>query len=148
MSVFGFCNNKCKHEVYTKDETYTKEEINNSLAECKLKGDFAVLTGSIECSGNLNENAASGICTFTNVDVDFPEGFTSENCIVTSIGGRNLAGTAYSYSIGGVTNSQDMAWGTEPIRVSLGVNSKIKIGAGNLAENSKTRHYKVVLMKI
>ena len=25
--VYGFCDNKCKHEVYTKDEVYSKEEV-------------------------------------------------------------------------------------------------------------------------
>jgi hypothetical protein len=32
MSVFGFCNNKCKHEVYTKEEVDTKlEDVENIL---------------------------------------------------------------------------------------------------------------------
>lgn len=142
MSVFGFCNNKCKHEVYT------EEEINNKLIEYKLKGDFAVLTGSIECAANPDENASTGLCTYSNTDVDFPEGFTSENCVVVSIGGRSLNGLFDSFSNGGTTCSLDMSWGTEPIKVALGINSKIKISAGNLANEAKTRHYKIVLMKI
>ena len=31
MPVFGFCNSKCKYEVYTKEETYSKEEVNNLM---------------------------------------------------------------------------------------------------------------------
>lgn len=40
MATYGFCENKCKHEIYTKDEVYTKTEvgaaIDNSIAALNL----------------------------------------------------------------------------------------------------------------
>jgi hypothetical protein len=34
MSVFGFCNNKCKHEVYTKEEV--EQAISTAIASLGL----------------------------------------------------------------------------------------------------------------
>lgn len=80
MSVFGFCNNKCKHEIYTKEETYSKEEVYS-------KGDFAVLTGIIP-GLSYNDKTYK-----QNTVVNFPEGFTKNNCVVVSamasVGGQN-----------------------------------------------------------
>ena len=40
MATYGFCENKCKHEIYTKDEVYNKTEvdtaIDNSIASLNL----------------------------------------------------------------------------------------------------------------
>ena len=68
--VFGVCNNKCKHEVYT-------------------KGDFTVVTGIILGSSLDDSSKQSTV-------VEFPEGFTKDNCVVlsamVSVSGQNYFG--------------------------------------------------------
>lgn len=112
---------------------------------------FAVLTGSVNCTANTEQNLGYSDCTYTNIELDFPAGFTSQNCVVVSINSKN--GDAYGFSYGsgrGPITALDMSWGTEPIKIMLGFNNqeKIKLSVGNYATSAKVRHYKIVLMKI
>lgn len=70
--AFVRCGSHCKHPAYT------KEQVNALLADelksKKEKSDFALIEETITVSTDGN-----GIVT-----VDFPEGFTKDNCIVLS----------------------------------------------------------------
>lgn len=62
--TYGFCESKCKHEVYTKD-------------------DFTILRGAIDVK------AESGAIASGVVEIEYPEGFTVDNTVVLSIGARS-----------------------------------------------------------
>lgn len=154
MTAYGFKKNKCKEEVYTKDEIdKSLEAISNDVIKCKLKGDFAVLTGNMTLEANTGDNASEGICTDTELVIDYPEGFSADNCVVLSAG-RKGTSNCYSYGWNNTVDSVSMVLGLEPFAVSLygetsnDFSNKIRLMAGNLATNSKTISYKVVLMKV
>lgn len=123
--VFGFCNNKCKHEVYTKDEVDTK------LTDWKLKGDFAVLTGDITLES-----------TGGSANVNYPEGFTKDNCVIIACGiiynsgGYRAFGTVQaSVSTGARLNTNSITVGCYPVQ-------------SNTGSPTGTFNYKLVLMKV
>ena len=103
------------------------------------------------CSANTLD-PLKGEVTYTSKEVDFPEGFNKDNCVVLSFGGRNFNdGRGYSYKFGGVTDATDLVLGTEAKRIELGSRSndkKINIMVGNISTEIKTKYYKIVLMKI
>lgn len=112
---------------------------------------FAVLTGSVNCKANTNENFQNNISTWTTIDLNFPSGFTSYNCVVVAIGCISMENRGFTFSHGFSGFSMlDRSWGTEPIKVMLGYNNQeiIKLAMGNYATSQQTRQYKVVLMKI
>lgn len=145
MATYGFCENKCKYEVYTKDEVDSKLEEKSSTShnhdtKYKLQGDFAVVSGSIGES---------------DVTVAYPEGFTKDNCVVLSAMMKMTNDTS-SYGYGSVFNSTIFVNGTTPIAVSLTTNN-ILISAKKILLSSEAidygsleteMNYKIVLMKV
>ena len=112
---------------------------------------FAVITGSINCRANTLDRVQEGECSYTNIDLNFPPGFTSKNCVVLTINSISLGNRGFAYLLGrGPITALDMSWGTEPIKIMLGFNNQeiIKLSVGNYDTNEIVRHYKIVLMKI
>ena len=117
-------------------------------AKVIYKDNFAIITGSIECDAATDEDRYK----LTNKDINFPTGFTSENCVVVSVGANNMTNKGYSYTQGfkSELTALDMSWATEGIKVMLGYNNTeiIKISAVNITKQTATKKYKIVLMKI
>lgn len=101
---------------------------------------------------NTLENVSNGACTFTNADLNFPNGFNKDNCVVISFGVKNFNdGRGYSYGFSGVTSMLDQSWSTEPRKIQLGLANNfntIKIALGNFSTSAKTKYYRIVLMRI
>ena len=157
MSIFGFCDNKCKHEVYTKDEVntkldeksnaghthddryFTEAEMNTKLsiyegyfANYKLKGDFAVATTTVQ----MTENGG-----MENYDIAYPAGFNQSNCVVLSVGLSNSFGSSWAndFHYSGISH----------LGVTLGsstINGMIEC-VSDYGEG-QTQTIKIVLMKI
>ena len=120
MSVHGFCDNKCKHEVYTKD-------------------DFAIIVRKveIEASGSLQ------------VNIEYPEGFAKDNCVLISLsiiigGDTQEKGWNYYNTLKDATGDTDNAF-----RRDLNLtNAGIQLFIENHNVTSLDVDYKIVLMKI
>ena len=112
------------------------------------QNNFAVIEGNLQCNANT-QDSSKGECTFTATTVNYPSGFTKDNCCVISLGGKGTTASnrGYGYAVGGITDAIDLAVGTEPKRVIL-ENDCIRIQIGNLATESKDKSYRIVLMKI
>lgn len=77
--VKGICAiTRCKYDVYTKERS---DEL------FKIKGDFAVLTGSLD----KNDSIATK-------QINYPNGFTKENCVITSVLTRPYSTDYYIYN--------------------------------------------------
>lgn len=161
MSVYGYDKNKCEHEVYTTEEVDTQiynanaslhntieTERNLALDDYKLKGDYAVI------SGNVTVPAGSGDDGFAETGYDyieFPEGFTKDNCVILTQGTKNNSSTnGYCYGYTPETmNVFAMGSGCFHMRTILGnEDNKIKIEIDNYYVDEIVVSYKIVLMKI
>ncbi len=115
------------------------------------ENNFAIIEGSIVCNANTLD-PLKGEVTYTSKEIDFPQGFNKDNCIVLSLGGRNFDdGRGYSYKFSGATEATDLVLGTEAKRIELGSrsdNEKINLMVGNISTEVKTKYYRIVLMKI
>lgn len=113
------------------------------------------LTGNLELAANTSDNAANGYCKFTEISIDYPVGFSRDNCIVIAYNRKTVRSSGYGWN--NYPNSTDMYEGTLPLTIGLYGNdssiasayrNKIRIRAGNLSTQSQTITYEVVLMKI
>ena len=111
----------------TTNETNITNLINNQ-ANYKLKGDFAVISGSITME------AGSGV-----VYVDLPNGFTVNNCAIISCG-RDYTGNGY---INGTLYLQ-----TELMAGLNKTQNKIEVTAYDPEMSDNNVLYQIVLMKI
>lgn len=96
---------------------------------------IAVLTGNITIEPEMGKVVA---------ELDYPEGFTKDNCVLISFGSRYH--TNYGYAFG--YHSKDSAgflFGTNDRDVFL--EDKIKVWYYNIADSEKTFYYKIVLLK-
>lgn len=113
--VFVVCEDMCM------EEGMTKEQIENTINK------FAVLTGTIKGTGG------------GSVDVDYPSGFTKDNCIVigqmiNNFGGSSfVSGAGYSSSINPIVRLK---------------NDKVGITINTDSTSEITYGYRVMLMKI
>lgn len=155
--IFGFCENKGKHEVYTKEQTdnllagkansvhthddryYTETEMKTTLENYKLKGDFAVITGSLD-KGN-------------DTSISYPSGFTKDNCVVIAVQFQHPNKTE-KWRTGSAFDSSNM-FGSIPCKVVL--QDTIVVTVRNLGfyttgvtetEITVNMNYKLVLMKV
>lgn len=140
--VYAVCENMCM------EETMTREQINDELenksdtshnhdsryytesesdAKYKLKGDFAVITGS----GTIDE--ISGL--YENINL--PSGFTITNCVIVS----------FMY---GTDNNRVIKYNTDNISsISLNANNnKIEMYICDTKLTGQSVNYTIVLMKI
>jgi hypothetical protein len=80
--VKGICDvTRCKYDVYTKekmDELLEEKANSNEINEIYTKNNFAVIEGSLE---GLVFQEEQDQCA---VSVNYPEGFTWQNCVVVS----------------------------------------------------------------
>lgn len=127
----------------------------NNITITTTQDNIAILTGSVNLKANTSENAANGYCTFTEVVINYPPGFSSQNSIVISCSRPMTYCEGYGWH--NYPDSQDLYEGTLPITVALykndnGITStyrnKIRIGMGNLSTQKQTGTYKIILMKI
>ena len=118
------------------------KEAHDNFANYKLKGDFAVIDGTIECTTPTGR---------TSKDIEYPNGFTKDNCVVIAIGmggqafAFGTAGLAYGYSY--TSPQMGLLAGAQDRYVILDDNH-ITISCYNPSNNAFTYNYKLVLMKI
>lgn len=189
MSVFGFCKNKCKHDVYTVQETNdllagkastnhdhtglyynanTEHGANTVLAcpngsngtatfrklvandlpththtDYKLKGDFAIITGTIIMPEQDSETL-SGVAT-----VDLPNGFTESNSVIISVMSK-VSGTNRHYATATAgDNSVSQMFGNN-VLFAYFTNEKIGITSYKVStvQSRNDVSFKIVLMKV
>lgn len=115
------------------------------------KDDYAVITGSM----TLNAVETAGAYKSTSKNIDFPDGFNKDNCILISAGQNKLGleDMGYGYGITDLNYNKSLGTliGAEPFCVLLGSNTdttKIKIYGFNSYNGERTLNYRIVLMKI
>lgn len=135
MAKYGYSNSKCKYEVYDKNEI---ENFFNSK--------FSIISGSMTLEANTISEQDKW--TQTQKEINYPTGFTENNCVVVSFGLETVTGKklSYGYSVG-VPNTLILLSGAYPRTVNL-QSDKIVLKVGNFATDSKVVNYKIVLMKI
>ena len=104
---------------------------NNTVANYKLKGDFAVIEGSHTLAANTQENLEQDYDMQTQWQINFPSGFNKDNCVCVCFGVKGYSDRCYAYTLG---------WNQDT--------TKINLEAYNMATSEKTLWYRIVLMKI
>lgn len=118
------------------------EAAHDNFTNYKLKGDFAVVTGTIECTNSTD---------YTNKNIDYPTGFNKDNCAVISfgLGGQSFnfgySGLAYGYSY--TSPQTGLLSGSQDRNVIL-CDDYISISCYNPSNNTSTYTYQIVLMKL
>lgn len=123
---------------------------NNTVANYKLKGDFAVITGSMTLAANTQENLDLGASQQTMINIDFPSGFNKDNCVCLAFGVKGVENRNYAYGYN-TSGSLGMLRGTVERTITLGAladATKIGVEAYNMATSEKTLWYRIVLMKM
>lgn len=150
--------------IYSKVNNDTKEVINQIKEELAavedgsayvLKGDYAIMQGSITLNVSTDQQLSSGIYAQTNIDLDFPVGFNKDNCVVISFGTRrhSMGENGQGFTYGDYKNdSFGLYVGNMHKSLILGSKEKqdkIKIMLENIANTGTyVLDYKIVLMKI
>lgn len=140
--VDGKADSSTTLDGYGITDAYTKSEIDTELSNYKINGDFAVITGTIECATQQGYNSKN---------IDYPTGFTQNNCVVISFGsgGQSFnfgyAGLAFGYNYtsannGYLTGAQD--------RNIIFYENNMGISYYNSSSATVTYAYQIVLMKI
>lgn len=155
--IFGFCENKGKHEVYTKEQTdnllagkaasvhthddryYTETEVNAKLADYKLKGDIATFAGEITINGS----------TSSSITINYPSGFTKDNSVLLSCGlVLKGDGNAKGYNYYGLfADTSDTLNNAYRRRINF-TNDNIKLWVENPGTSILTLTYKIAVMKV
>lgn len=118
------------------------KEAHDNFINYKLKGDFAVINGEIECTTTQGHTTKS---------IPYPQGFTKENCVVISIG---LGGQSYKFGYSGLaygysyTSPQTGILAGSQDRYAVLKDEEITFSCYNPNDNAFTYKYKIVLMKI
>lgn len=123
---------------------------NNAVASYKLKGDFAVINGSMTLAANTQANLDLGASQQTMINIDFPSGFNKDNCVCLAFGVKGVENRNYAYGYNS-SGSLGMLRGTVERTITLGAladATKIGVEAYNMATSEKTLWYRIVLMKI
>lgn len=129
-------------------KTYIDNEIsdvNTDLAQCVVKGDIAVVTGSKTL--DAHDSSSSADYKQTNWHISYPSGFNRNNCIVLSFGGTIDDSTntgAYGFS---PFSSSNLVLGTLPRGVSF-LDEDMNVFYCNPSFQTRTLAYKLVLMKV
>ena len=131
--------------IYTKIQTEYRaildeleEELENVKdgSTYKLKGDFAKIEGNFTVS-----QASAGSKT-----INYPTGFTKDNCVAIACGIDAVAGKGYNF-IGQYIDSSDGLNSSFNRRLNLADNN-ITLVVRNPNSSSLTVNYRIVLMKI
>ena len=109
------------------DRYFTENEINTKLNSYKVKGDFAVLDGTISLSNGAGQ-----------MNLPYPKGFNKDNCVCIS------AGLAFQTAIGYIFN--DYPYGSFEVRFK---DTEITcIASVTLSGPSNNKPIRIVLMKV
>ena len=136
------------------DKTINAPSIHAVEQNCKLKGDFAVITGTMDLDANSSEQALNNKVTTTSKTIDYPQGFNANNSVLLSYGRKDGDNFGTSYGWTNYITSSEMLRGIVPMNVQLFGESttdyanKILIQMGNMNTSTKTVTYKIVLMKV
>lgn len=136
------CENMCF------EEGMTKEQITQGLAgksntdhnhddRYKLIGDFAILTGSTEVA-----KSSTGTVT-----LNYPAGFTADNCVAISCGIKVVNNKGYNYE-GIYTDADDLLANSYRRRLNLTNGNVVFVIYNPNTDQAMTVNYKIVLMKI
>lgn len=139
--VNNLLNNKSNTDHHHDDRYYTEWEVNNLLANYKVKGDFAVITGTVK----------------DDVTINYPSGFNKNNCVPVSIV-FDGPGMLSDWCTGALFNSAGYVNGALPYSIIFSDNH-IQILRKNInllseehpyiAETIEgSSNYKLVLMKV
>ena len=115
---------------------------------------FVTIIGKATLTANTQENATNNKCTFTNIKIDYPSGFSAENCVLISYSRQHNSNMGYSYGWDNYLESMDNLIGVIPMRVTLFGNStteysnKIRLQLGNLSTSEADISFKITLMKL
>lgn len=130
--VYAVCENMCL------EETLTKEQILDR---------YAVIEGTLTLNENSSENLDKGLALNTNAFLDYPEGFTQENCVCLNVmlydTNRNIYSTM---SLDSIPVSGRLVSLTSPRTLRL-LEDKMQLMIGNFATSSVTASYKIVLLR-
>ncbi len=115
---------------------------------------FATIVGTMTLTANTQDKATNNRCTFTTKLIDYPNGFSSENCVVISCCRQNNSNMGYAYGWNNYLESLDNLSGGIPMKINLFGDSttenanKIRLQMGNLSTNATDVKYKITLMKV
>lgn len=115
---------------------------------------FVTIIGKATLTANTQEKATNNKCTFTNIKIDYPDGFTAENCVLISYSRQHNSNTGYSYGWDNYLESMDNLIGVIPVRITFFGNStteysnKIRLQLGNLSTSEADISFKITLMKL
>ncbi len=115
--VYGHCENFCNVEVVAKEN-------------------FALITGSGTMEASVDYN-------FT---IDYPTGFTKDNCVVMAFGVKVIEAKGFEFS-GNYVDSGDILRNSYKRTISL-ANDNIEGTIRNPNSSSKEVSYKIVLLKL
>lgn len=139
-SIFGYIQEQVK---LIEDSTLflTKE---SAATIYYPKENMKIIEGSISLTAGTEASPS-----ISDTTINFPEGYTKDNCICVAIGKKYYAERGYSY--GRVsTTSVAILTGMTDVGVQLGTSTdatKISIRANNIT-TARTLYYKIILMKI
>ena len=115
---------------------------------------FVTIIGKATLTANTQEKATNNKCTFTNIKIDYPDGFTAENCVLISYSRQHNSNTGYSYGWDKYLESMVNLIGVIPVRITFFGNStteysnKIRLQLGNLSTSEADISFKITLMKL
>lgn len=146
--VYVVCENMCM------EEGMTKEQINSGLnaksntdhnhdSRYKQINDFAVITGTIQMP-EANAQTTTG-----SINVNYPTGFTKDNCIVISIMGNRVNNTSSGWATPQSSSSLSYVLGNCDLAADM-QSSTIRVLANkpNVAAARYDIDFKLVLMRI
>lgn len=108
------------------------------------KDNFAILTGIIKLNGSSNPGTSYNQTIW---NINYPEGFNKDNCIVITFGGK-FAGEGFSYGYVENASASVAAVGGSVSRAVALNSTAIRAQAWNISGTEKEFSYKIVLMKI
>lgn len=125
------------HTATINDGEVTNASLAAALADYKLKGDFAVITGSITIAASSSSTEL----------ISYPTGFTADNSVPISCGLKQIDNRGFNY-VGTYSDSSDGLNNAFRRRLNL-TSSEIKLFIENPdTASSITVQYQIVLMKV
>lgn len=115
-----------------------------------ILNNIAVITGSMEIDGKTSGTDFN----IKSTQIDFPSGFTRDNCVVVAFGSKSATTLGYSYENLNSDDSKNfvMLYSAGPKAIVLGganaASNKIIVYGSNYYETKITFYYKIVLLKI
>lgn len=138
-------------ELSSNDYTDIEKTKLTEISEGATKNEIAVIEGQVNLAANTDTALANDSMTQTTWSLDFPTGFTKDNCVMIAFGGMFYNdGRGYIYGRA-ENNSSIMVTGDIPRSCELGYSgdlTKIWCQAYNMATSDRVFYYKITLMKI